>query len=268
MNNLFKIPTPAAAQAGVLKSDYGLENHGFSGTGLVYWNLPTEALVEEMLFRGEAKMSRHGPIVATTGKLTGRSASDKFVVREASTEDQIWWGQYNRPFNPESFSALHARLCGYLQGRDVFVPADFIIGGPKTAGQGWRMLVEQLSVGRCISLPSSATGGAKAAVFATGAYARIRRQFNTPVGRFEGVAEAIARLAGHTYIMDAARSVTAGAIDGGEKPSVPSAMLKYHCTEFGRVVANDAMDVHGGKVDVARYVKCHRDLTGAIVTAG
>jgi acyl-CoA dehydrogenase len=136
---------------------------------------------------------------------------------------------------------------GPVQGKDVFVPLDFIIGGPKMAGQGWRMLVEQLSVGRCISLPSSATGGAKAAVFASGAYTRIRRQFNVPVGQFEGVAEVLARMAGHTYIMDAARSVTAGAIDGGEKPSVPSAMLKYHLTEFGRSVANDAMDVHGGK---------------------
>jgi acyl-CoA dehydrogenase len=136
---------------------------------------------------------------------------------------------------------------GPIHGKDVFVPLDFIIGGPKMAGQGWRMLVEQLSVGRCISLPSNSTGGAKAGVFATGAYARIRRQFNMSVGKFEGVSEVIARMAGHTYIMDAARSVTAGAIDGGEKPSVPSAMLKYHCTELSRLVANDAMDVHGGK---------------------
>ncbi len=136
---------------------------------------------------------------------------------------------------------------GPIQGRDVFVPLDFIIGGPKMAGSGWRMLVEQLSVGRCISLPSNATGGAKAAVWATGAYARIRNQFNMPVGRFEGVESVIARMVGLTYTMDAARSVTAGAIDGGEKPSVPSAMLKYHVTEMGRQVANDAMDVHGGK---------------------
>jgi acyl-CoA dehydrogenase len=136
---------------------------------------------------------------------------------------------------------------GPIHGKDVFVPLDFLIGGIKMAGQGWRMLVEQLSVGRCISLPSSATGASKAAVFATGAYARIRRQFNVPVGQFEGVAEAIARMTGTTYIMDAARSVTAGAIDGGEKPSVPSAMLKYHLTEYGRSVANDAMDIHGGK---------------------
>ena len=136
---------------------------------------------------------------------------------------------------------------GPVQGKDVFVPLDAIIGGPKMAGSGWRMLVEQLSVGRCISLPSNGTGGAKAGTWATGAYARIRRQFNTPVGKFEGVEAVIARMVGLTYTMDAARSVTAGAIDGGEKPSVPSAMLKYHVTEMARQVANDAMDVHGGK---------------------
>jgi acyl-CoA dehydrogenase len=136
---------------------------------------------------------------------------------------------------------------GPIHGKDVFVPLDVIIGGPKMAGGGWRMLVEQLSVGRCISLPSNTTGAAKAGVWATGAYARIRTQFNLPVGKFEGVELVIARMVGLTYTMDAARSVTAGAIDGGEKPSVPSAMLKYHVTEMGRQVANDAMDVHGGK---------------------
>jgi acyl-CoA dehydrogenase len=136
---------------------------------------------------------------------------------------------------------------GPIQGHDVFVPLEAIIGGFQMAGQGWRMLVEQLSVGRCISLPSNATGGAQAAVYASAAYARIRRQFNMPIGRFEGIEQVLARMAARTYIMDAARSVTAGAIDGGEKPSVPSAMLKYHATELGRTIANDAMDVHGGK---------------------
>jgi acyl-CoA dehydrogenase len=136
---------------------------------------------------------------------------------------------------------------GPLSGKDVFVPLDCIIGGPKMAGQGWRMLVEQLSVGRCISLPSNAAGGAKAGIFASAAYTRIRKQFNQPVGKFEGVEAALTRMAGAAYIVDAARSVTTGAIDGGEKPSVPAAMLKYHCTEFARQVANDAMDVQGGK---------------------
>ena len=136
---------------------------------------------------------------------------------------------------------------GPIQGKDVFVPLDAIIGGAKMAGQGWRMLVEQLSVGRCISLPSIATGGSKGAVYSTGAYARIRRQFNMPVGKFEGVEAVIARMAARTYIIDAARSVTTGAIDGGEKPSVPAGILKYHTTEMGRMIANDAMDVQGGK---------------------
>jgi acyl-CoA dehydrogenase len=136
---------------------------------------------------------------------------------------------------------------GPVEGRDVFVPLDAIVGGPGMAGQGWRMLVEQLSVGRCISLPSNSTGGSKGVVYSTGAYARIRRQFNTPIGRFEGVESVIARMAGMTYIMDAARSVTAAAIDAGHKPAVPSGILKYHCTEMGRAVINDAMDVQGGK---------------------
>ena len=136
---------------------------------------------------------------------------------------------------------------GPVHGKDVFVPLDAIVGGPKMAGQGWRMLVEQLSVGRCISLPSIATGGGKGAVYSTGAYARIRRQFNMPIGRFEGVEAVIARMAARVYIVDAARSVTTGAIDGGEKPSVPAGILKYHTTELSRMIANDAMDVQGGK---------------------
>jgi len=136
---------------------------------------------------------------------------------------------------------------GPTAGKDVFVPLDAIIGGQEMAGKGWKMLVELLSVGRAITLPSTAAGGGQAAAYATGAYAQIRRQFNLPIAKFEGVGEALTRIAGHTYIMNAAVSVTAGAIDQGEKPAVPSAILKYHCTELGRKVANDTMDVHGGK---------------------
>ena len=136
---------------------------------------------------------------------------------------------------------------GPVFGKDVFVPLDFIIGGIKMAGQGWRMLVEQLSVGRCISLPSNTTGASKAAAYASGAYCRIRRQFNVPVGQLEGVQEVIARITGMSYIMDAARSVTVAALDVGERPAVPSTILKYNVTELARKVANDAMDVQGGK---------------------
>ncbi len=136
---------------------------------------------------------------------------------------------------------------GPTTGKDVFVPLDAIIGGPEMAGKGWKMLVELLSVGRAITLPSTAAGGGQAAAYSSGAYTQLRKQFNLPIAKFEGVGEALARIAGNTYIMNAAVSVTAGAIDQGEKPAVPSAILKYHCTELGRKVANDTMDVHGGK---------------------
>ena len=136
---------------------------------------------------------------------------------------------------------------GPTSGQDVFVPLDSIIGGQEMAGKGWKMLVELLSVGRAITLPSTAAGGGQAAAYASGAYTQIRRQFNLPIAKFEGVGEALARIAGHTYIMNSAVSVTSGAIDQGEKPAVPSAILKYHCTELSRKVANDTMDVHGGK---------------------
>jgi acyl-CoA dehydrogenase len=136
---------------------------------------------------------------------------------------------------------------GPTRGKDVFVPLDAIIGGPKMAGQGWRMLVQLLAVGRSIVLPSNAVGAAMAAVYASGAYARVRRQFGLPIGKFHGVGEALARMAGNLYIMTAASRVTCTALANGEKPAVPSAILKYHNTELGRQIANDGMDVHGGK---------------------
>lgn len=136
---------------------------------------------------------------------------------------------------------------GPNSGKDVFIPMDWVIGGRERVGQGWRMLMECLAAGRSISLPSSSTGLLKLCARATGAYGRIRSQFKTPVARFEGVEEAIARIGGHTYVIDAAREMTAGAVDLGEKPSVVSAIMKYHATERGRIAINDAMDVHGGK---------------------
>ncbi len=136
---------------------------------------------------------------------------------------------------------------GPIIGKDVFIPIDYLLGGTEYAGQGWRMLVESLSVGRAISLPSSSTGGAKSAALATGAYARIRKQFNMPIGRFEGVEEALARIAGYTYAISALSRQTASAVDDGEKPAVPGAIAKYWATELGREIIKDAMDIHGGK---------------------
>jgi acyl-CoA dehydrogenase len=132
-------------------------------------------------------------------------------------------------------------------GRDVFIPLEWVIGGKEFAGQGWRMLMECLAAGRAISLPSSSSGAAKLAARTTSAYSRVRNQFKIAIGKFEGVEEALARIGGNTYAIDAARTMTAGAVDLGEKPSVVSAIVKYHCTERARRVINDAMDVHGGK---------------------
>ena len=136
---------------------------------------------------------------------------------------------------------------GPTQGDGVFVPLDFIIGGPEMAGQGWRMLVECLSVGRAITLPSNSAGGIKSLALATGAYSRIRRQFKISIGKMEGVEEALARIGGNAYLMDAVTTMSTGAIDMGEKPSVISAISKYHLTEKMRNCVADAMDIHGGK---------------------
>ncbi|MGH8278017.1 MAG: acyl-CoA dehydrogenase [Gammaproteobacteria bacterium] len=136
---------------------------------------------------------------------------------------------------------------GPTQGKDVFVPLDAIIGGMPMAGQGWRMLMECLGAGRAISLPSSAAGAARLGVYATGAYTRIRRQFNLPLARFEGIDEVMGRMGGTLYAMEAVRSLTAWAIDQGEEPAVCAAISKYHVTEMGRMLGNDAMDIHGGK---------------------
>jgi acyl-CoA dehydrogenase len=129
----------------------------------------------------------------------------------------------------------------------VFIPLEWVIGGRAQVGNGWRMLMECLAAGRAISLPSSNVGMAKLAVRGTGAYAAVRRQFRTAVGSFEGVQEALGRMGGNLYVMDAARRLSAQAVDLGEKPSVISAIAKYHITERARTVVNDGMDVVAGK---------------------
>lgn len=136
---------------------------------------------------------------------------------------------------------------GPTRGNDIFVPIDYIIGGPKMAGQGWRMLVECLSVGRGITLPSNSTGSLKSIALATGAYAHIRRQFKVSIGKMEGIEEPLARIAGNAYVMDAAASLITYGIMLGEKPAVLSAIVKYHCTHRGQQSIIDAMDIAGGK---------------------
>ena len=136
---------------------------------------------------------------------------------------------------------------GPTRGQDIFVPIDYIIGGPKMAGQGWRMLVECLSVGRGITLPSNSTGGLKSVAMGIGAYAHIRRQFKISIGKMEGIEEPLARIAGNAYVMDAAASLITYGIMLGEKPAVLSAIVKYHCTHRAQQSIIDAMDIAGGK---------------------
>jgi len=130
MNIYQDIPSPAAKQAGELASVFGLQNHGLTNLHRVYWNLPTAALYEEAIFRGEGFLAHQGPLVVNTGKHTARAAADKFIVQEQVTEDKIWWGEYNRPYEPQKFSALVTRLQGYLQGRDVFVQDGYVGADP------------------------------------------------------------------------------------------------------------------------------------------
>ena len=136
---------------------------------------------------------------------------------------------------------------GTITGTDVFIPLDYIIGGVEQAGGGWKMLTECLSAGRAISLPSGAMCGAKSAVAVTGPYTRVREQFGMPIAEFEGILEPLGRIAGRTFIINSSLTTTAMAIGTGEKPSVISAIMKYHTTELARKISIDAMDIHGGK---------------------
>lgn len=131
MNNLLNIKTPAQDEATALKSDYGMSNHGLSNLNVVYWNLPTEALYEEAVFRREARITRQGPLVANSGKHTARAAQDKYIVREPTTEAHVWWGEYNRPMATDKFDELFSRLQGYLQARDLFVQDCFAGSQPE-----------------------------------------------------------------------------------------------------------------------------------------
>ena len=150
----------------------------------------------------------------------------------------VWIGERHDPGVPF--------MNGPTRGADVFVPLDFVIGGREMVGKGWLMLMQCLAAGRGISLPSMASGAGKIATRTAGAYATVRKQFGVSIGSFEGIHEPLARIAGWTYGMDAARVLTAGAVDAGEKPSVASAIVKYSLTEAMRRVTNDAMDIVGG----------------------
>ncbi|HSB15194.1 MAG TPA: phosphoenolpyruvate carboxykinase (ATP) [Bryobacteraceae bacterium] len=142
MNIYYDIESPAWKEAGQAASDFGLKNHGIINPRKVYWNLPTGALYEEAIFRGEGRVAHQGPLVVHTGKHTGRSAADKYIVREQKTEEHVWWGEYNRPYNPENFNALLARMQAFFQGRDVFVQ-DLFAGADPANSLPVRVITEK-----------------------------------------------------------------------------------------------------------------------------
>jgi len=142
MNIYYDIESPAAKEAGKSAADYGLQNHGLTNLRKVYWNLPTASLYEEAVFRGEARIAHLGPLVVSTGKHTARAAADKFIVREQKTEEHVWWGEYNRPFNLEDFNKLLSRMQGYLQKRDVFVQ-DLYVGADPDYRMPIRIITEK-----------------------------------------------------------------------------------------------------------------------------
>jgi len=142
MINLLDIKTPATPESKAVKAEFGLENHGLQNLGNIYWNLPTPALYEEALFRHEGRVAQGGAFICNTGKHTGRSANDKFVVKEDESSHHIWWGEYNRPFSPDKFSAILSRVQGYLQSRDVFVQ-DCMIGADPALKMPIRIITEK-----------------------------------------------------------------------------------------------------------------------------
>ena len=140
-----------------------------------------------------------------------------------------------------------AFMNGPTRGEDIFIPMDWLIGGADYAGKGWRMLVECLSAGRGISLPALGTAIGHLTSRTTGAYGYVRKQFGMSIGKFEGVADAMARIGGMTYMLEAARTLTTTSLDMGEKPGIVTAIAKYHMTEMGRTILNDSMDIHSGR---------------------
>ncbi len=230
--------------------DAGSDAGSIPDSGIVCYGTYEDRQVLGMRVTWDKRYITLGPVASLLGLAFRLYDPDRFLGQEQELGITLALIPTNHPgvhIGRRHFPLNASFMNGPTWGKDVFIPMEWVIGGQERVGQGWRMLMECLAAGRSISLPSSSVGMAKMAARTTGAYARIRRQFRVPIGKFEGVEEAMARIGGNTYMMDAARTMTAGAVDLGEKPSVLSAIVKYHCTERGRAVINDAMDVHGGK---------------------
>ena len=141
MSNFQNQTTPAESIAEIRKAEYDLAKLGISNVGRAYWNLTTESLTEEAIYRGEGNIASDGPLVAHTGKHTGRSANDKFVVKHVDSENNVWWGQYNRPFEEQKFDALYKRMTDFMKDKDVFVQ-DVYAGADETYRLAVRFVTE------------------------------------------------------------------------------------------------------------------------------
>ena len=227
----------------------GSDASAMPDTGIVCYDQFEGQRVLGIRLNWEKRYITLGPIATVLGMAFKLYDPDKLIGDQESRGITVALIPTNTP--GVSIGRRHFPLDSAFQngpnwGKDVFIPMDWVIGGVEQVGNGWKMLMQCLSTGRAISLPALSVGTAKSVCRNTGAYARIRKQFNLPLGEFEGIEEPLARMAGETYILDAARQVTTAALDYGRKPSVISAIVKYELTERMRRIVNDGMDIQGG----------------------
>ncbi|WBO21918.1 acyl-CoA dehydrogenase [Sphingomonas abietis] len=216
-----------------------------------------------------------GPVATILGLAFKLSDPDRLLGGEAEIGITVGLVPTDLPgveIGRRHLPAMQAFMNGPNEGHDVFIPLDHIIGGRERVGQGWRMLMSALAAGRGISLPSQSAAAAAFAAYTTGAYARVRSQFNVAIAEFEGVQERLARIAANAYLLDAARRLTCAGLDQGHHPAVISSVMKLHATERMRIVVNDAMDVHGGKAIIdgpSNYLgNSYRSVPVAITVEG
>ncbi|MGE4246246.1 MAG: acyl-CoA dehydrogenase, partial [Parvibaculaceae bacterium] len=235
---------------GLTSEDAGSDATSMTDKGVVCWGEHNGQRTLGMRVTWSKRYISLGPICTVLGLAFKLTDPDHLLGSEEDLGITLALVPTDAPgvtIGRRHYPGMQAFPNGPNSGKDVFMPLDWIIGGKARIGQGWRMLITALAAGRGVMLPAMSVAGMKVAAFSTGAYGRIREQFNTPVSRFEGIQEVAGRIAGETYQMDAARILTLQALDMGEKPAVIAAIMKYHATEAMRRAVNDAMDVHSGK---------------------
>ncbi len=235
---------------GLTSADAGSDAAGMTDTGVVCRGTWEGRDTIGLRLNWDKRYITLGPVATVLGVAFQLSDPDRILGGEVARGITLALVRADTPgvtTGERHLPAMQVFQNGPIRGQDVFVPLDAIIGGEPMIGQGWRMLMTALSAGRGISLPSLSAAATALTAHTTGAYARVREQFGLPIGKFEGVQEMLGALAGNAYVVDAARRMTCAALDAGHKPSVISAIMKYHATERMRESVNHAMDVHAGK---------------------